>query len=524
VQATIWSLLTAVQFSNPDQGLVAGGDQCGGDTTHCSGAIYRTSTAGASWSLVSSPSTPFIDNLSCAPGGSGPCMATSTTFTAIQPGRAKSNVDDGSVILESTNGNQWQTLETVSGPNFPGVACPDQTQCIVVGGVQAANSGTVLAEKALLATNSRVSTIASTLPTPSEAFSPASSVVVNGGIAAAIAMVLTFPSQLFNETFRENYAEIVGWWRRKLRRLTGRTSDEEEVPPKKTGPSIRRDRALFGAVVLAGALVNSFNDGHFGFHEDSLITFLAVTLTLVAGVAVSGAIAGLYHSKRHGDTSRRLVALPAGLAIAAVLVVFSRIIGFEPGYLYGVVCGVIFTKKLADNEEGHLAALGVLTTLAVSVAAWIAWVPVNTAAEHHGASFGVVLADDFLAALFVSGLVGAFFGMIPIKGLPGWTVRRWNLRAWAVGFALAVFGPFQILLRPGIAGHGHRPLVASVILFVAFGVGSIAFHEHFEDKKRRAEGEDHPSVGERARTVLRHARLAPAVADTAPVADAPIPT
>jgi hypothetical protein len=114
----------------------------------------------------------------------------------------------------------------------------------------------------------------------------------------------------------------------------------------------------------------------------------------------------------------------------------------------------------------------------------------------------VVLADDLLGALFVSGLVGSFFGMIPIKGLPGWTIKEWNVWAWLAGFAISVLGLFQILLRPGIAGHGHRPLVVSVILFVAFGAGSIEFHEHFERKTRRAHGADAPSFQERVRELL----------------------
>ena len=62
------------------------------------------------------------------------------------------------------------------------------------------------------------------------------------------------------------------------------------------------------------------------------------------------------------------------------MVVFSRLIHFEPGYLYGFVCGVLFTRELPTNEKGHLAALSVCTTLVLSALAWIAWIPVNAAA------------------------------------------------------------------------------------------------------------------------------------------------
>jgi hypothetical protein len=325
----------------------------------------------------------------------------------------------------------------------------------------------------------------------------------------SVALLLTFPSQLFNETLEENYADISEWWRRRLRAIRTfvarkpRPADDE---PKKDSESVSRDRWRFVAVLGVGALINSLNDGHFGFTLGSLMTFFGVILALGCGVAIPATVATLYHAKRHGDAEKKLHAIPAGLAIAAVLLIFSRLIDFEPGYLYGVVYGVIFARKLEINERGHVAALTVLTTLAVSVGAWIAWVPVNAAAERPGAFLGTVLADDFLAALFVSGLVGSFFGMMPIKGLPGWTVKHWSGRAWAVAFTLAVFGLFQILLRPGVAGHGHRPLVASIALFVGFGAGSVIFHEHFESKSRRARGESVPSLHERIRSILLHAR------------------
>jgi hypothetical protein len=270
-------------------------------------------------------------------------------------------------------------------------------------------------------------------------------------------------------------------------------------------------------VLLVGALVNSFNDGSFGVSLGSLLTFISVTLALISGISVTASVTGLYHSRRHGRVERRLVAFPMGLAIAVFFTVFSRLIDFEPGYLYGIVCGVLFTRKLAEKEEGHVAALSVLATMATSVVAWLVWVPVDSVAAKPGAFFGAVIADDFLAAVFVSGLVGSFLGMIPIRGLPGFTIKRWSWLAWAVGFVLAVFGLFQILLRPGIAGHGHRPLIVSVALFVAFGVASVVFHEHFENKKRRTEGASPPPLGERVKLIVRDAReAAPPEAPTVP--------
>jgi hypothetical protein len=340
------------------------------------------------------------------------------------------------------------------------------------------------------------SSIATALPTPRQALLPLSSLAVNGGIAAAVALLLTFPSQLFNSTLQENYAELALWWRRKLRWLPFRRrvspAREDVTAAVAATPDVfARDlsylekRWVFILVFLGGVFANAFNGGNFGVNISSLVTLIAVACALAIGVAVPALVGTIYHTARHGSSPRKLMALPAGLALAVVMVVFSRLIHFEPGYLYGFVCGVLFTRELPTNEKGHLAALSVCTTLVLSALAWIAWIPVNAAALRPDPFFGVVLLDDLLAALFVSGLVGSFFGMMPIRGLPGWTVKRWSNWAWAVAFGVTILGLFQILLRPGIAGHGHRPLIVSIILFVAFGVGSVLFHEHFERKERR---------------------------------------
>ena len=110
-------------------------------------------------------------------------------------------------------------------------------------------------------------------------------------------------------------------------------------------------RWVFILVFVGGVLANAFNDGNFGFSWSSLVTLIAVACSLAIGVTVPALVGGMYHTARHGSSPRKLMALPAGLALAVVMVVFSRLINFEPGYLYGFVCGVLFTRELPTNER-----------------------------------------------------------------------------------------------------------------------------------------------------------------------------
>jgi uncharacterized membrane protein YccC len=100
-----------------------------------------------------------------------------------------------------------------------------------------------------------------------------------------------------------------------------------------------------------------------------------------------------------------------------------------------------------------------------------------------------VLLDDLLAAVFVSTLVGSVFGLLPLQFLPGHTLKQWRRGAWAAVFAVALFGLIQVMIRPRGAHPHHGPMVVTIGLFVAFGLGSLAFRDYFERKHRRAEGE-----------------------------------
>ena len=171
-------------------------------------------------------------------------------------------------------------------------------------------------------TGIRPSSITTSIPTPREALLPVKTLAVNGGIAAAVALVLTFPSQLFNQTLQENYAAISLWWRRRLRWLRARPSRRRDGwPAEPGGPggtgAIAREvsylerRSVFALVFAGGAVANAFNQGDFGVTlETRLVTLIAVAGALAIGVATPAMVGTLYDTRRHGDSPHRLVAIP----------------------------------------------------------------------------------------------------------------------------------------------------------------------------------------------------------------------
>jgi YVTN family beta-propeller protein len=401
--------------------------------------------------------------------------------------------------------------------------------------------GIALGRLVPLAVSSQTSSIASSLPHPSDAFSSATTVLASAVVAVAGTFFLTFPAHLFNLTLHENYDALREWWlalpdrfRRKRKGTKTRSDVEARAKPDtaaeataQSGPedaegatspsgaeaaavvppsgaaavttppsepahevSRARERARFIVVVLVGALFGALLDPRFGANARTGESYIAIVATVGLGTLLPALVTALYHRAGTGHAPYHLEALPGGLLIAAGCVLVSRVANFQPGYLYGVVAGVAFTRSLAKKQKGHVVALSTVTTLTVAVVSWFAWVPVDRIAEKPGAFAGIVIADDFLGSMFVGGLVGTVIGLVPLEFLPGWTLRQWHRGVWAGLFALASFGVVDFLLLNHHQQHAsdRSSIVTTVVLFVLFAGGSVAFREHFIRERRAATG------------------------------------
>ena len=121
----------------------------------------------------------------------------------------------------------------------------------------------------------------------------------------------------------------------------------------------------------------------------------------------------------------------------------------------------------------------------MSVLAWLVWVLINGVATQAGASFALIIVDDFLASVFVVGLVGTMIGLLPLRFLPGWDLQQWNRGAWFACFGVAVFAVVEVLLLPHNDNHSNTPLITTIALLLIFGGVSIGMREWFARRRWR---------------------------------------
>jgi hypothetical protein len=309
---------------------------------------------------------------------------------------------------------------------------------------------------------------AASVPTAAEVSTDPAVLLQSALLAALLVFLMPFPSQLFNSTLESHEDEVRRWLR--LDRL---------------GSAANRIGAFWSswpgviAFTLLATLLYAFLDPGFGLDVGSLATFVGMLLGIVL-VTAAFSIPLLLAHRRYGDRPSVKV-VPISLLIGVACVLLSRLTGFQPGYLYGLLIGLAFARELSGAEEGRATAIGAGLMLGTAVACWLALGVLPT-----GEAFGLVVLRTALAALMVAGLEGVVFGLLPMRFLPGEPLYAWNRVAWAALLGIGAFAFFHILINPAsgyLSDASRTPLLTVVALLVGFSAVSVAFWAWFRFRR-----------------------------------------
>jgi hypothetical protein len=374
-------------------------------------------------------------------------------------------------------------------------------ECIVAGASTSYDNYNVVFVRVNASSSAAVAPIARSLGTPAQIFSNVPHDVANAAITVGAILFITFPASIFNSTFAAHYDEIlllVGRWRRRLRRLRhpfkrpavelGTGSDAGAlVPVADANRPGAVSRPTFFGVLLIGAVLGGMLNTKFGLNKSTATGLVATLCAFAFGAMVSWYITKRFRRyHQYGATAYRK-ALPLGLVIAAMCVLLSRLTGFEPGYLYGIVISFAFVETIEERHNAHLTAISTVTTLLVALLAWFLWLPVNHFATHHLSNVMVGVVDDVLGSIFVGGLVGSVVSLLPLALMPGHTLLKWRRDAWAAIFFISAFLMISVELRPaaGPTHPGTAGWVTPLVLFFVFGGATFLMRWFFARRQRQ---------------------------------------
>lgn len=315
------------------------------------------------------------------------------------------------------------------------------------------------------------------LAEPRQIGTSARSLALSAVAALGLLLAIAFPSELFNSTLDENYDEVRGWFR--LRPVAAGS----DAPGAEGGG--RHQGLAFVAFVLLGGLLYGFLTPDLAFDRSSVALVLGLSLSLVV-ISVGFRLPQLVYVRRRDGEWARFRVLPGTALVAVACVVLSRLVHFQPGYLYGLIAGLSFRRRLDTDTNGVLTAASAVAVFLISIAAWLARVPVSSAAARPHASIWIVALEACLAAISVLGLETVVICLIPLRFVEGSKVAAWSRTAWAVVFGLCAFAFVHILLRPDsgyVAASSSRWTV--FVLFVAFGILSVGFWAYFRFRPAR---------------------------------------
>ena len=302
------------------------------------------------------------------------------------------------------------------------------------------------------------------VPTTAEVSTDPAVLLQSAALAALLVFLMPFPSQLFNSTLETHEDEVRRWLRLdRLGAAAGRIGAFWSSAP---------GVAVF--TVLA-ALLYGFLDPGFGFDVGSLATFLGMLAGIVLVTAAFAIPLVLAH---RGEGARPgLKVVPVSLLVGIACVAVSRVTGFQPGYLYGLLIGVAFARELSEAEEGRATAIGAGLMLVVAFGSWLV---LGTLPE--GEAFALVVTRTALAALMVAGLEGVVFGLLPMRFLPGEPLYAWNRVLWGALLLVGAFAFFHILINPAsgyLSDTSRTPLFTVLGLLAGFCLVSVAFWAWF---------------------------------------------
>ena len=333
------------------------------------------------------------------------------------------------------------------------------------------------------------------LDTPDAQDSSLSIAVLSTNLLLTLLLLLIFgtTSAIFNSTLESNKEEIDGWLaglRERLGRIGRPIAGLTGGLLGSIAGAGHDPRVRVVAILLVTGLVYGFLSPDFGLNAQSGLLFISLALGIGAVTYINEGGAAIFASRRlHVPAGVRVHV--AALLAAILCVLASRLIDFRPGIVYGFVASTAFLVPAAIDRRGagKAALYPAIALLTASLLAW-ALLGIVRGMETGADGWALPLGEALLAVLFVVGLEGVFYNMIPLTFMDGRAVADWSRPAWALIFGVTTFLFWQLLINPnaGYLDALRETKVVVVLSLVAFYViVTLGTWSYFRWRSQRAE-------------------------------------
>jgi hypothetical protein len=323
----------------------------------------------------------------------------------------------------------------------------------------------------------------STLPTVASSARPGN-ILWAVGFAVVLVLLVAFPTHLLNTAAEHGTDRFSTWW-------TQKRATKRALPPaleKLNGWPL----AIAGVVVAS--IVSAFVDPSFGQDAGGSLRILgSILLAFALDVALGWVLLLLFLRRTMPDAKARLRFAPASLLLVAAAVVFSRITGFQPGIVFGLVAGVVIGATLATAAKARVALIGLGYSFAAGLLAWIFYAIVT--ASGPGDSAGALFVQETLSAVAIGGMAVLPVALFPLRGMTGYDIFSWNRIVWGIAYAVGLIGFFFVLMPMPFAWQGvPLELGVWVGLYLVYAVAAVAIWAFITRPWDRGTPDDKPAT------------------------------
>jgi hypothetical protein len=289
--------------------------------------------------------------------------------------------------------------------------------------------------------------------------------IATNAVLAAILLALLVDVSIFNTTIKENEDMILGWMgglAAPFRSLTGAWTGTA-----KDGFLVRliKPLAILGMSAAIYCLLNP------SLTLDTSMLVLFVSLLIGIGVATyvyEGA--QVLISERMYDLPSSIRFFPIAILIAFASVIISKLTGMHPGVVYGFVAGasILAAREPDERESGIIIFLPMLAIFAISLIAWLMVAPLREYSDKN--ELWALILEGAAISIFLGGIQGLLFSLIPLSFIDGEKVWKWSKLAWLAIALPTAFLFFQVVLKQDgtLSTATDRDGITALIIFAAF--------------------------------------------------------
>ncbi|CAN5137779.1 hypothetical protein BH09ACT10_BH09ACT10_02000 [soil metagenome] len=284
-------------------------------------------------------------------------------------------------------------------------------------------------------------------------------------MTVVLVLLIAFPTSLLNSATETGTDRISKWW-------AARKPHTTETQPATT-PRWARIRERFsdfqlaaGGIIVA-SIISSFVSPDFGFNTGSVRVFASIAVSFILEVAIGWAVLIWLVRRTHPDAKPTYHFKPISLLMVVAAVIFSRVTGFQPGIVFGLVAGVAFATLITTAHKARLTLTSLGWAFALATVGWIGYSMLSNDGQQSSAV--VAFIRETFSAMTVGGIVALPLTLIPLRGLSGHAVYTWNRTAWGLAYSAGLIGFFLVLMPMPISwGEVPFELWTWITLYLAY--------------------------------------------------------